>query len=170
MIIVLFINSAGLLYFYLAQRNEIRTNMFAWLKTGEADKFCTVFDFPVNTSGNIESHHFNWELYNKEFIYKGKLYDVVTVVVNNGRVSIRCVADNAEDHLLRKMHVLMNPRKENKSPSSDSLLKFFSIFVSAKSTGQFQVYTFPIIHRAASYYCCYAQGFHRIQTPPPKMG
>ncbi len=170
MIVALLINSAGLLYFYLTQRNEIRTNMFAWLKTGEADKLCTVFDFPVNASGNIENNHFNWELSNKEFIYNDKLYDVITIAVNDGRASIRCIADNAEDHLLQKMQGIMSHQKDNKSPASASLLKFFSAFVSAKTLCQFHFYNSTPINRTTFYCCCYTQGFYKINIPPPKMG
>ena len=169
MIIILLINSAGLLYFYLAQRNVIRTNMFAWLKTGEADKLCTVFDFPVNASGNIENNHFSWELTNKEFIYNDKLYDVVASVVNNGHVSIRCIADNTEDLLLEKMHVIMNHQKDNKSQSPDNLLKLFPVFISVKAPCQLHFYNFTIVHRTVFYCGCYTAGFYKINIPPPKM-
>lgn len=170
MIVVLLINSAGLFCFYLVQRNEIRNNMFAWLKTGEADRFCTLLDLPVNAEGNIESRDFRWELNNREFVYNGGLYDVISIRINKGHASIRCVADKAEDHLIQKLRTAFEHQKEGKSRTATALLKFFSAFISVKNTVQVPSYEPSFMNPVPVYSFRCSCGVYEINTPPPEIG
>lgn len=144
--------------------------MFAWLKTGDADRYCTLFNLPVNTEGTIENSRFSWELPGKEFLYNNNLYDVVAIVVKNRHAIIRCVADKAEDRLLQKMQLAFTHQKDGKSRASTALLKFFSAFVSVKNTTQMQLYETLLPHPAILYSCYYPSGVSAINTPPPEIG
>ncbi len=169
MLVVLLINSAGLLCFYLAERNEIRNNMVTWLQTGKADKYCTLLEFPVTTAGQVESRDFQWELTNKEFIYKGNLYDVVSIRIENGKAHIRCVADKAEDHLIQKIRMALHNRKEDKTRNATFLMKFFSAFVVIGQHNDVLLGDLSHVCNTGINACHYPLGVSAIPTPPPEM-
>ena len=54
-----------------------------------------------------------WEVKGKELIYKGKLYDVISISATADSLIIRCLADGKEDKLVSRFH---ETQKQQSSP------------------------------------------------------
>ncbi len=58
----------------------------------------------VNIQLQGNEQYIRWEEEGKEFTFKGQLFDVVRIAVVNGQTIYRCVDDEHEDALLKKIN------------------------------------------------------------------
>ncbi len=170
MLCILVLNTTCPLYLYFNKRAEQKKSMFAWLKKTDAAAFCVSLGFNTNASGVVNDNDFAWETPQKEFIYQGCLYDVISTCVQNQKLYIQCIPDRQEDKLVAQMQNIMHKDKTDKSSPYQHLLKsFLALYVMKLSKPEpLQQSRHTIDHTI--YTCYYPSGFSQLNTPPPKLG
>ncbi len=103
LVIVLLFNLSG--YFWIFKYNQvlIRSQVREWIRSGNAGsrEEIVVLSFPLN------SHEFKW-IDKKEFIYKGKLYDVISRKITGNAIIFHCINDKKEQALFSEYKTLFS--------------------------------------------------------------
>lgn len=97
----------------------------------------------------------------------GKMYDVQQIVVTNSSVTVYCLADEKEDHLIASYQNL-EQSKSGKSSSNTTLLKLLSLVYLHTN----QLETAPAFINLKTQFLSYNIAFRpallSIESPPPK--
>jgi len=122
--------------------------------------------FKTNNN-KIASVDFEW-IEETEFLYKGKMYDVISVQNKNERVQIHCIKDEEENKLIdlyAKLH-----KKTDPNSSAHNSFKFFSQLFFLEQNENFDYKTsMKLTHRAA-YHENLSSGFTGTDGRPPNKG
>jgi hypothetical protein len=162
----LFLNTGGYwLYIKCIQiqrRNEVRAQLRGQTEVpGEAIfEFALKNDQPADPSFESENEH--------EFYFQGKLYDIIEQQVTGGKLRIRCIEDEKEEGLLKKMEQVQDHQQQKKGSDHTLLQQLIQIvFVGAEPVTTIRVpvtVTFTHFH----YQSALLPAITEVTTPPPR--
>ncbi len=150
---------------YGVYRAGIKQDMRAYLKDHKDLRLGDYLGFRQQNHA-VQSDEFSWEETNREFSYRGKMYDVVNIRYTTDSIYICALRDNREDDL---SDVLVTLRKNSQDHHSAaiSMIKIFSVFTHTAPIIT-QIYSLPV-----SVPAFYAEKRifpvrSEVQTPPPR--
>jgi len=123
------------------------------------------------TLNNEEWSSLQWIEKDHEFIFEGKLYDIVSIQQQDGHMQIRCVEDEREASLFKTMGKLVTHDQSESNGEHTLILSVFKFL----STLVLQFYVFPTHGDMASirpmdaYINHYNFIFHSFPIQPPKQ-
>jgi hypothetical protein len=126
--LLLFINSGGFIIIFYQVQNSVKSKAEAYIRSGNYEKD-KVVEFRLNKQelySNVKG--FVWKD-NKEFEYKGTLYDIINIETNNHQVIIYCLNDIAESKIMKNFSQDINDLaagKLNNSKYKTSLVNLIS--------------------------------------------
>lgn len=110
----------------MGYRWELKAAMKTWLRTHRESSYHTVFSFTASY-GQIADPELHWEEAGKEFIYKGNLYDIISVELHGSRATVYCVNDHAEKQLLT---VISGMQERQQKSSTGAKTRFQKLLLS----------------------------------------
>jgi hypothetical protein len=115
----------------------------------------------------INTKAITWEDDNEELIYKGVLYDVISIINNDEKTVLTVFADVEEEEIKNKFAA-------NYDEDSDKLLKLLKQFLALQyispTTELFNLVSASTILVNHKDYCFYiSSGFLSQETPPPNL-
>lgn len=111
---------------YTAYKKSIKREMRAYLAANPDTELGIPMQFALK-NGRVSSPGFTWEHTNKEFHYKGEMYDVLKIRYTQDSVHITAFKDGKENDLNKQLAAIQQNKKK-KEAGSVSFLKFFSVF------------------------------------------
>ena len=118
------------------------------------------------------SHEFDWE-HEREFRYKGVMYDVVKKeIVNKTTTLLFCVTDKQETILFAKINEEVTKNMDTKNNGSHPLKNVFKLLSNIYFPHEeinFHLDVFQIKKSLTSYSCYYQIPFIDIANPPPEL-
>lgn len=157
------IGNFGLFSLFL---NQYKTNLQSQIQNNTSNVIDIIHINPSELYAN--NKNITWEDGNKEIIYKGILYDIVSIEVIKGKVSIKAISDNKEQDY--KMAYANTQEKNNTSSNAPlNLLKqFLSLnFIETKSVSTLLIADVTITYSFNSFNCIIHEGYQTLETPPP---
>jgi hypothetical protein len=115
----LFVFESGYMIFSFLRRQELRAEMALYIRDHPREQG-TVFSFHTN-NGKVTETGFQWESELHEFRYAGKMYDVVRLKQENGKLVIHALSDQQEDQLMLQIG------KQHRQKQRPSLLQLISV-------------------------------------------
>ncbi len=158
LIIILFISNGYHLYFKYLQHN-IQHEIKHKIKNGLNENELFVIVVSTNNEKEIE-----WTKKNKEFRYKGEMYDLVKIKIKNNKKIYYCINDVKEEHLIANF-TKQNRRRNKILLRLKKLLnnKYFPKTYSVNNKIlQANIYF-------TEYQFLYKSRFKEILSPPPKF-
>ncbi|NOZ35224.1 MAG: hypothetical protein GXO80_07995 [Chlorobi bacterium] len=158
LIIILFVSNEYYLYFKYLQYN-IHQEVKQEIKKGLDEKDLTLIIVPFNNEKEII-----WTKKNKEFKYKGSMYDIVKTKIKNKKNYYYCINDIKEKQLITSFSKNNRRRKRTLYKIKQVLNnKYF-----------FEKFSFQAAISKSDIYFCEHQQFYNSQTievlsPPPKF-
>ncbi len=162
----LFLNTGGYwLYIKCIQiqrRNEVRARLREQKEVPDEEvfEFALTNDQPADPSFESENEH--------EFYFHGKLYDIIEQQVTAGTLRIRCIEDEKEEGLLKKMEQVQDHQHQKKG-NGHSLLQQLTqiVFVGTEPIVTIQVpVTVTTTH--FHYQSAVLPAITEVTTPPPR--
>ena len=140
--------------------------MRTYLQTHDDSRLGTYLAFRL-AENKIEDPSFEWEETNREFSYRGEMYDVVSVKTANDSIRICAWKDDRENELGKQMAAIRHSQNDTGSHPAISLIKFFSAFTFSDTGIVFSSYTGTVCY-AASPFPAMLSGNTEILSPPPR--
>jgi len=106
--VALFFTTVGVSLFYFPELNAVRQNMQRQLEKRDS-RIELVFTKKAYAQ-------LDWTRREKEFRYKGKMYDVASVKIVGGKVLVSCLFDNEETGLRKKLEAFFSPLSDKNQP------------------------------------------------------
>ncbi|MCF6185235.1 MAG: hypothetical protein L3J56_11575 [Bacteroidales bacterium] len=158
LIIIVFVSNESYLYFKYLQHN-IHQEIKQEIRKGLDEKDLTLI---IVSSGNEKE--IIWTKKNKEFKYKGLMYDIVKTKIKNKKNYYYCINDIKEKQLITSFSKNNRRRKR-------TLLKIKKVL---NNKYFFEKYSFKTTISKSDIYFCERQQFYNSQTlevisPPPKF-
>jgi hypothetical protein len=155
---VFLIENSYFLYFKLLQ-NNIRNEINIEIKKLSPKKNISIIVVSKRNEENI-----NWIRKNKEFLYNGKLYDIIKIKKNTDNKIFYCINDSKENDLI-SIYMTNNKKKDNIFINLKKI--FYNKFLIASfSNAKKQIVKKIIIDR---YTETYISKILEILSPPPKI-
>ena len=127
------------------------------------EKEISILNFSINTFRKI-----NWKKQNKEFIYKGNLYDVKSIKITDNKIIIKCIVDNKENLIYKNMSLFINNFVATNSLSKNHknlTLKFFKFnFINKTLIFNFTKNNSNVL---SFYFTIFYKNFIKEVIPPP---
>jgi hypothetical protein len=115
----LFVFESGYMVFSYLRHQELKTAMAGYIRDHPGEQG-SVFSF--NTSnGKVTETGFRWESELHEFSYAGRMYDVIQLRQENGRLVIHAISDQQEDQLVSQI------ARQHRQKQRPSLLQLISV-------------------------------------------
>lgn len=160
-------NSVGYFIVFKVAQLEARKEIKTKIKLGLPDNELTAIEFNKNDLTNI-----HWVKENKEFYYKGKLYDVVKKDEKNSTIVFYCIDDKQEHALFASLneHVdkYISSQDSRKNSSSKKLNNHVVKIYYSNSFG----FNFSTHSNSLSYSIFtknYLSEFPETNSPPPEF-
>ncbi len=122
LIAVLLFNIAGFLLVFQSQVKGVRQSIKTRVKSGIPEKELTVISTTPATASELK-----WKEENKEFVFKGQMYDVVRKEAGaDGKVTYFCITDKQETVLFANLDEMVKSNMDSgKNAPAKNLLKIF---------------------------------------------
>ena len=111
-IAVIFFNLCGYYFIFLAEQNDLKCEMKSLIHSGKMNEFSEV----IITSNPYNDPDFRWNDKN-EFLYKGHLYDVISLKASGNNWFITCINDTKEEQLISDYRHYNDLLSESSFPS-----------------------------------------------------
>jgi hypothetical protein len=167
MITLLLYNTAGYYFVFCYNQFILRNEMKNLIKSSYFDKDCTII--------KIANPKFNKDfirLDNKEFRYKGILYDIISEESKDGVLIIRCVNDKQEDNLISELsrsQEFANGLSKSSSSKHSAALRYHIITLALLETPRFQPAQFPKVIKFQNSFYPLSFIINPPPSPPPKL-
>ena len=156
-------DAVGCILFLFVDWYEIRKEMSHFLGSKDLDSKAVTLTFDQEEWAKVQ-----WIEKDREFLYKGKMYDIISSQKENDITKIRCVVDEREASFFQTMGKLVSHSQSDSKEHSLilSVFKFLSTLV-------FQFTVFPTLDnriniRASDVYSNhYSFFFHSLSLRPP---
>ncbi len=161
LLLIFLFNLVGYYVFFEVRRAQIKEEITTSIK-----KITPESKLHRITLSNTELSAINWKEKNKEFYFKGELYDIVKKEITGNNTVFYCINDKKEKTLYAQLEKIINEtgNSEN-SKNSDSGLDLFFTDVSSLVNANLTSFLF--------YFGDLQQNLNRfhfpIQGPPPKL-
>jgi hypothetical protein len=107
LVMLILSQGAGMFFLLKLQQSAARMDMKERLKKGVDENALTHFIFHRNMPKEV-----HW-VHEREFMYAGKMYDVVNQIQKGDSVHIACVHDQRETKLVKQLLKIVNPEKSH---------------------------------------------------------
>jgi hypothetical protein len=122
-------NTAGYFLTYALRSLEVRSEIKCRIKQGVPKEDLVIITIEQHQKGEII-----WKEEGSEFIYRGKMYDVVRQNSEGSSILYECISDSQEDQLfasldrqvLRELHSGSSDKSSEKKSATPSLRLFYS--------------------------------------------
>ncbi len=159
LIFALFFASVGTTLLFFPELQHIRTTMRQKLEEHEKN---TEFIFTKEAFAHLE-----WTKKDKEFLFKGKMYDVASVKREGNLVRVFCLFDNEETGLRQKLKAFFFVSPDKNVPLQTTVKVLSQKYFSAGLLSLSGLFNFRILM-----YKPYSFSFHIFENeftdPPPK--
>jgi hypothetical protein len=161
----LFLNMGGYTFLFNLHQKAIKKEMRKQLRSVALEDQ-DVFEMHQK-DGEPNDPDFAWEDAH-EFVYKGKMYDVIETKLINGKLQVRCIEDAKEESLISQLSE--THKQQQKQGATGSLLKSLlsAVFIPSSS-----IATDPgasLILKHIIYYSASHQNIAgEILVPPPRV-
>jgi|GEM_PF-5374394 len=126
----------GIILYHLVDWYELKKEMSHLLASGEFEKKAVTLTFETQ-----EFEKINWIESNHEFYYKGKLFDIVSIMLmSHNKTKIKCIEDPRESAFFKHMAQLVNHHQSDNNQQRTVILSVFKFL----SGLVFQVFAFPL--------------------------
>lgn len=166
---ILAFNIAGVYIVFKFQQSRIRREIKSQIKSGVSDEELHQFVFSEDELGAMD-----WVRRNKEFVYEGKMYDIVYTEKDGGRIHFYCINDEEEEVLFAQLDILVTKQfgeeaKNTASPAS-KLIKLFNslVYISPQNTFDLHKPNGPSCQNG-SLATLYSSPFLSRTYPPPQL-
>jgi Tfp pilus assembly protein PilV len=163
LVVLISVGNFGLFSLFL---NQYKTNLQSQIQHNTSSVIDIIHINPSELYAN--NKNISWEDGNKEIIYKGTLYDIVSIECVKGKVSIKAVSDSKEQDY--KMVYANTQEKNNTSSNSPlNLLKqFLSLnFIETKAVTTVPINSSLLTSTYHPYNYIIHKGYQTLETPPP---
>jgi hypothetical protein len=156
LVFALFFSLGGSYLFFIAQKLTIEKQMNRMMTSGKLDAKNLTY-IPISEISN-----FKWHRSQKEFEYKGSLFDIVSIIKTSTGTFYKCINDITEKRLIREAHKNATAKESRKIRYN--LSNFISGFAKTqvRLTGRFTV----IDTKPGTFLIYY---LFDTPSPPPKV-
>ncbi|MBN1338584.1 MAG: hypothetical protein JXA03_04625 [Bacteroidales bacterium] len=152
-------------YFFAWHQNSIRKEIKQKLKQSVPEE-----ELVIITSGELKEDPGFRRIRDNEFLYSGKMYDVVRTENDGQATRYYCIPDDKETRLLQQLDVLvkneMNGSKDKKQQKEKLQRLLFSLYISKACTVQTQLA--PNKMERPTCFLHLTSRFPETHSPPPK--
>jgi hypothetical protein len=169
LLICLFVEVIGFYFVFLVRRDAVKQEVWSYLQQKHQNNYAQVLSFPLNSSGTEEMP--DWEN-EKEFSWKGVMYDVIDKKESDGKLVVTCISDDKETSLINNFEKTFSANTSNKNTkgSANQLIRLLTMPYLALSN-QDDPLQLPGLHEYSDRYCLYfTQHSQDTLTPPPQIG
>ena len=163
-VVVISIGNFGLFSLFL---NQYKINLQAQIHNNTSKVVDIIHINPSELY--INNNTITWEDNNQEILYKGILYDIVSIEIIKGKVCIKAISDNKEQDY-KMAYANMQEKNNHSSNSPLNLLKQFlslNFIVTTPSDISITDNTIDLKINYNQYSCSVVQGHCSLETPPP---
>ncbi len=155
---VFLFNIGGYYLWFSVLQYNIQQEVRLEIRKGLQEKDLTLISMPADNKAG-----FSWIKPGKELRYKGEMYDVVKMRVQNGNKIYYCLNDSKEKQLIAGFHKTHNTKKdsEKKMKRGFNYPFYFQEYTLIKSPSASNI---PFANISVSY----TSGAIDIHSPPPK--
>lgn len=121
-----------------------KAEMKAWLRQNRESEYNTVFSFTA-ANATIADPSLIWEEEGEEFLYKGSMYDVVSIEYANGKATVYCINDEEENKLSKLAEEL---RQKHSKESSGAKSIFRKILITSFDLQEESASMIPLVEPA----------------------
>ena len=146
-----------------------KAEMKAWLRQNRESEYNTVLSFTA-ANGAIADPSLTWEEEGEEFVYKGSMYDVVSIEYANGKATVYCVNDEEENKLSKLSEEL---RQKHSKESTGAKSIFRKILITAFDLQEESSLSVPLVDpkiRLVQQQRHWINPVADILSPPPEYG
>ena len=163
LIVVISVGNFGLFSLFLKQ---YKANLQAHIRNNTSQIVDVIHINPSELYANNKT--ITWEDGNKEIVYKGVLYDIVSIETIKGKVSIKAISDSKEQDY-KTVYASMQEKNNTTSNSPLNLLKqFLSLnFIETKTINTHIIHYNEDVTNFDYYSCPLHKGYLTMETPPP---
>jgi hypothetical protein len=166
LLLIVLMQVMGYYIVFRLRQLELQTEVKIYLRSHANDRHLTYFEFDTR-NGQVVNEQFQWAEKN-EFQFAGKMYDVINLHVQGGKMLLSCLEDKKETELIKSFGASQQQQSRTGKNTSTSLLQFFAnLYVITEL--EYITATPP---EASSLYSEYqfllANRNHEILTPPPQ--
>jgi hypothetical protein len=156
---LLLLQAAGCYIYFIARLTAIRTEMREQLKT-LPDHELTVFTFtPEAFRKAKENDH--------EIKVNGEMHDIARIVIQDNKLLVYALHDEAEDNLLSLLDEMMKRSSNDKKPVPSQLVQLLTLqFIAVES--YLPPNGFLTINHSSIYLRCVSSHAPSIDSPPPR--
>lgn len=123
----LLINIGGYHLVYHVYRAGIKQDIMTYLASHVDSSIGSHLSFKLSGS-EVSDPNFQWEDDQKEFRYKGELYDVVSKTEDNGFLRINALKDSRENSLEKELFQLGGQTNHKSASGYATMFKLFSFY------------------------------------------
>jgi len=157
-LISIFLFDIGGYYFWFCiWQNNIQKEIRQEIRNGLEEDDLVLIIAPINGESGI-----SWIEPNKEFRYKGEMYDVVKIKIQNQNKYYYCIKDIKEKQLIASYNKNHNPKKE----AGKKIREFKYQYIPQQFSLTFSIYTSDLT--SATIVFLYKSKIIDIHSPPPK--
>ena len=157
------LNITGYHIIFYLQQEGIKAEMRAAIRMQTYSEDETDFVFSVNDKQSMSQ--LDWEG-DDEFSYKGEMYDVIDRKIEDGKLTIRSIADKQETALLNKVKDHWNQNEKSNKVADELFQLLQSLFHSSKA--EELVLIKPSVNRISFISLPLPSEVKKIPTPPPR--
>jgi hypothetical protein len=159
--------SAGSFFIYKSFLSSYKSDMRTYIKTHKKNLTTSVISI-LPSELYVNTKTITWEDNNKEIIYEGNLYDVISISSENQKMLITITSDQAEEDIQKQFAAAYDFNTQ----SSGNPLKLLKQFLGLKflSDTFFDFNPFDSLFSSQNYsiYAAHFKAvFLSIETPPP---
>jgi hypothetical protein len=151
--------SGGYYFLYVSRQFSIRNEVRREIKAGLRAEDITLITIPLHDESEIR-----WIKPDKEFKYKGELFDVVRIKIKDQKKLLYCFNDKKEKQLITSFH----RQQQQKKKSDDKIRKVLNQLFYPPDSGQIIFYK-PSDFCFAPIIFYYQSNFPDILSPPPNF-
>lgn len=156
--LVFLIDIGGYYLWFCISQNSIRQTVSEEIAVGIPPENLTLVIVPVHDESGIE-----WVKSNKEFRYKGEMFDVVRVTVQNQQKHYYCLKDQKEKQLITNFNKNNSSRKESGKKIKVFEYKYspeYIVLIKKINSGNLKITAVPDLYQSS---------IVDINSPPPEF-
>ncbi len=154
------LQAAGCYVYFIARLTAIRTEMREQLKT-LPDHELAVFTFTREEFRKVKEN-------DHEVKVNGKMHDIARIVIQDNKLLVYALHDEAEDNLLSFLDEMVKRSSSDKKPIPSQLVQLLTLqFISIES--QLPQNSSVAIRHSSFYLSCQSSHTPIIDSPPPRV-
>lgn len=158
--VVLFFQTGGLLFIFQLQQQAVQYKMDKVLEKSTASCQKLVLTFSDYKNCRINAH---------EIIFKGNLYDVVSIRVAKNKVVMLAINDRDEERILEQIKLFVSGTNKTGTPLPNPLQNLLSLIYIPVDAGYFHIMQCSAALAFFDHVMDLQPDNSEIQSPPPEI-